>query len=75
MRAVKFCTKNLRLEESKTAFQTLQTDYAEIVTVHETDCFRRCLQCKVKPYCRVQLDTIEAVNADLLVEKVLEYIK
>lgn len=72
MRAVKFCENNLRRTESKEAMHILQRDYSDILKVYETDCFRRCLQCRLKPFCRIQLETIEADNAMELVDKVFQ---
>ncbi|EGQ27831.1 hypothetical protein HMPREF9372_0166 [Sporosarcina newyorkensis 2681] len=74
MRAVKFCENNLRRTGSEQAKETLQKEYSELVNVYETGCFRRCLRCRVKPFCQIQLQTIEAENAEALVEKVIRYV-
>lgn len=71
MRAVKFCKNNLRATESKKAMHILQQDYSHLLNVYETDCFRRCLQCRIKPFCRIQLQTIDADDAESLVQKVI----
>ncbi len=75
MRAAKFCERNLLFTEAKVAVERLERGFPEDVEVKIVDCFRRCLECRVKPFCRIQLTTIEAENADVLVEKVLEYIR
>ncbi|OMP66254.1 DUF1450 domain-containing protein [Domibacillus epiphyticus] len=74
MRAIKFCKKNLKVTESQIAKHIFQTNYSNLLNVYETDCFRRCLQCRVKPFCRIQLTTIEADDAKTLVDKVIQKI-
>ncbi|WP_240675707.1 DUF1450 domain-containing protein [Ammoniphilus sp. CFH 90114] len=71
----KFCERNVHTTEAKEAIDILQEQYASVVEVRVVDCFRRCLQCRVRPFCRIQLETIEAEGANELVEKVLENIK
>ncbi|WP_134701737.1 DUF1450 domain-containing protein [Ammoniphilus sp. YIM 78166] len=75
MRVAKFCERNLLYTEAKEAFLLLEREHSDKVTVRVVDCFRRCLMCRVKPFCRIQLTTIEAENADILVEKVLDSIR
>lgn len=75
LRVAKFCERNLLLPEAKDAFEQLERDYSKEVTVRIVDCFRRCLECRVKPFCRIQLNTVEAQNADTLVERVVERVR
>lgn len=74
MRAVKFCKNNLRRTTSTQAKEILQKDFSKLVNVYETGCFKRCLRCRIKPFCQIQLETIEAENAEELVERVVRYV-
>lgn len=75
MRVVKFCKRNVSRGLSRRAFEQLRTCHHQEVDVRITDCFRRCLECRVKPFCRIQLVTIEAQDEDALVHKVLQMIR
>lgn len=72
MRAAKFCERNVKVTEAGKAVEILRLDYKDEVEVCIVDCFRRCLECRVKPFSRIQLTTIEAGDADSLVKKILE---
>ncbi|MEW9667951.1 DUF1450 domain-containing protein [Ammoniphilus sp. 3BR4] len=68
----KFCERNVEGTDAKTAIQQLEREYSNEVEIRIVDCFRRCLQCRVKPFCRIQLTTIEAEHASALVDKVMQ---
>ncbi|MGF9714269.1 DUF1450 domain-containing protein [Paenibacillus sp. JMULE4] len=72
MRVAKFCERNIKSAGSGEAIDMLQRDYRDEVSVVVVDCFRRCLQCREKPFCRIQLTTIEANDAKALVEKIIQ---
>jgi uncharacterized protein YuzB (UPF0349 family) len=75
MRSVKFCERNVKVTEAREAVEILRRDYAHEVKVYVVDCFRRCLECRVKPFCRIQLTTVEADDGKKLIEKVLETVR
>lgn len=72
MRAAKFCKQNVKVTEAGKAVEILRRNYEDEVEVYVVDCFRRCLECRVKPFSRIQLTTIEAGDADSLVQKILQ---
>lgn len=74
MRAAKFCERNVKVTEAGKAADILRRDYEDEVEVCVVDCFRRCLECRVKPFSRIQLTTVEAGDADSLVQKILQAI-
>jgi uncharacterized protein YuzB (UPF0349 family) len=71
MRVAKFCKQNVQLGGAREAVDILRRDYHEDVEVLITDCFRRCLECRAKPFCRIQLTTVEAKDAKKLVDEIL----
>jgi uncharacterized protein YuzB (UPF0349 family) len=75
MRVAKFCERNLKATEADEAIRILQRDYQGDVEVRVVDCFRLCLECRVKPFCRIQLTTIEAADAKTLVEKIIHTVR
>ena len=72
MRVAKFCERNVERTESSEAVSILRKKYSDVVQVQVVDCFRRCLECRRKPFCRIQFDTIESSDAESLVEKIIE---
>lgn len=72
MRTAKFCERNFPAKE---AIDLLKKKYTNDMKVVVVDCFRRCLQCRIKPFCRIQLETIEATDPLTLVEKVLQQVR
>lgn len=72
MRVAKFCERNIQVTDAAKVIDTLRQDYPDVVKVNVVDCFRRCLECRVKPFCRIQLTTVEANDGETLVRKVLE---
>ncbi|MCF8565529.1 YuzB family protein [Alicyclobacillus tolerans] len=75
MRVAKFCKRNVSRGLSRKAVERLKKFHRKEVDVQIVDCFHRCLQCRVKPFCRIQLTTIEAPDSDALVKKVLEAVR
>ncbi|RBW69581.1 DUF1450 domain-containing protein [Bacillus taeanensis] len=75
MRSAKFCERNVKVTEAGEAVDILQRDYADEVKVYVVDCFRRCLECRVKPFSRIQLTTIEAKDGETLVNKIIETVR
>lgn len=75
MRVAKFCERNITFAGTGEAIDILRRDYQDEVSVAVVDCFRRCLQCRVKPFCRIQLTTIEANDAKALVDKVIQTVR
>jgi uncharacterized protein YuzB (UPF0349 family) len=75
MRVIKFCERNIKVTDADKVFDLLRLYYQNDVEVRIVDCFRRCLECRVRPFCRIQLTTIEAKDAGSLVNKILEAIK
>lgn len=49
----------------------LQREYGGQIEVRVMDCFRRCLECRKRPFCRMQLRTIEAEDTAELIEKIM----
>ncbi len=72
MRVAKFCERNIEFTDADQAIKSLRQNYKGDVDVRIVDCFRRCLRCRVKPFCRIQLTTIEAEDAKSLVQQILQ---
>lgn len=75
MRVAKFCEQNIKTTAAGKALNILSTQHQEVVDTRIVDCFRRCLECRVKPFCRIQLTTVEADDANSLVTKILQTLK
>ncbi|MBP1154277.1 MULTISPECIES: DUF1450 domain-containing protein [unclassified Paenibacillus] len=75
MRVAKFCERNIKSAGTSEAIDILRRDYQGDVSVAVVDCFRRCLQCRVKPFCRIQLTTIEANDAKALVDQIIQTVQ
>jgi uncharacterized protein YuzB (UPF0349 family) len=75
MRVAKFCERNIEVTEAGKVINILGQDYKDEVEVCVVDCFRRCLECRVKPFCRIQLTTIEADGEKTLVKKILQIVR
>lgn len=75
MRVAKFCENNLQSAGTDEVIQILQREHRDEVEVRIVDCFRRCLACRVKPFCRIQLTTIEADDAAALVEQIRLFVR
>jgi uncharacterized protein YuzB (UPF0349 family) len=75
MRVAKFCERNVQFTDADKAIEILQQHYQDKVEVRVVDCFRRCLRCRVQPFCRIQLTTIEANNADDLVLQIVQAVQ
>ncbi|MCP8969989.1 DUF1450 domain-containing protein [Ectobacillus ponti] len=67
-RVVQFCHNNKPGQE---AVDLLQREYGGQIEVRVMDCFRRCLECRKRPFCRMQLRTIEAEDTAELIEKIM----
>ncbi|MFD0825518.1 DUF1450 domain-containing protein [Neobacillus sp. M.A.Huq-85] len=72
MRVAKFCEQNIKVTDIDKVIDHLRTYYQNDVDVSIVDCFRRCLECRVRPFCRIQLTTIEADDAGSLINKLLQ---
>ncbi|MCM3117831.1 YuzB family protein [Neobacillus sp. MER 74] len=75
MRVAKFCERNIKVTDADKVIDLLRLHYQNDVDVSIVDCFRRCLECRVRPFCRIQLTTIEADDAESLVNKILQTVK
>lgn len=75
MRVVKFCERNIKVTDADKVIDLLRMHFQKDVEVRIVDCFRRCLACGERPFCRIQLTTIEAKDAGSLVSKILQAIK
>jgi uncharacterized protein YuzB (UPF0349 family) len=75
MRVAKFCERNIKVTDTDKAIELLRLRYHNEVDVSIVDCFRRCLECRVRPFCRIQLTTIEADDAETLINKILQTVK
>jgi uncharacterized protein YuzB (UPF0349 family) len=75
MRVAKFCERNIEFTDADKAMEILQVNYKEDVEIRVVDCFRRCLRCRVQPFCRIQLTTIEADDAESLVKRILQAVQ
>ncbi|MCM3790533.1 YuzB family protein [Domibacillus indicus] len=72
MRVAKFCKRNIEATEAGKVINILRRDYQGIVEPKTVGCFKRCLECRVTPFCRIQLTTIEAKNVNALVKKIIQ---
>ncbi|MFC3884475.1 DUF1450 domain-containing protein [Bacillus songklensis] len=75
VRVAKFCERNIKVTPAGEAIDILRRSYQDDVEVRIVDCFRRCLECRVKPFCRIQLTTMEADKPEILVEKILQTVR
>lgn len=75
MRVAKFCERNIQFTEAGKAIESLRQNYTEYVEVRVVDCFRRCLRCRVQPFCRIQLTTVEASDGESLVKQILQAVQ
>jgi uncharacterized protein YuzB (UPF0349 family) len=75
MRVAKFCERNIKVTDADKVIDLLRLHYQNVVDVSIVDCFSRCLECRVRPFCRIQLTTIEADNAGSLINKILQTVK
>ncbi|KAA9032411.1 DUF1450 domain-containing protein [Niallia endozanthoxylica] len=74
MRVAMFCERNVEFTDADQAIKSLRQNYQDEVEVRVVDCFRRCLKCRVQPFCRIQLTTIEADDAKGLVQQILQVV-
>ncbi|NHN30538.1 DUF1450 domain-containing protein [Paenibacillus agricola] len=74
-RVAKFCKRNVERTEAASVVDLLRKDFAEEVDVSIVDCFRRCLQCHVLPFCRIQLTTIEDGDAQVLAKRIMDQVR
>jgi len=75
MRVAKFCERNVKVTDADKVIELLHLHYQNVVDVRIVDCFNRCLECRVRPFCRIQLTTIEADDAGSLINKILQTVK
>jgi uncharacterized protein YuzB (UPF0349 family) len=75
MRVAKFCVRNIQFTEAGKAIESLRQNYNESIEVRVVDCFRRCLKCRVQPFCRIQLTTVEASDGKSLVKQILQAVQ
>jgi uncharacterized protein YuzB (UPF0349 family) len=75
MKVAKFCERNVEVTGANKVIDILRRDYQDDLAVCVVDCFRRCLECRVKPFCRIQLTTIEDNNEEVLVKKILQTVR
>lgn len=75
MRVAKFCKRNVERTEATNVVGILRRDFSSEVEVCVVDCFRRCLQCHVKPFSRIQLTTLEEDDAQTLVESIMNMVR
>lgn len=75
MRVAKFCERNIEFTDAGKAIKILRQNYKDEVEVVITDCFRRCLRCRELPFCRIQLTTIEANDAETLVKQIVQTVR
>ncbi|NYE04363.1 uncharacterized protein YuzB (UPF0349 family) [Bacillus niacini] len=75
MRVAKFCERNIKVTDADKVIDLLSLHYQNTVDVRIVDCFSRCLECRVRPFCRIQLTTIEADDAESLINKILQTVK
>lgn len=73
-RIVKFCETNVKVTNVAQVINILKNDYRDVLEVRIVDCFKRCLECRKKPFCRIQLHTIESSNSKTLVEQIIQSI-
>jgi uncharacterized protein YuzB (UPF0349 family) len=72
MRVAKFCKRNLERTAAAEVVNLLRREHSAQVEVCIVDCFTRCLQCHVKPFCRIQLTTLEADSGPMLVQRIMD---
>jgi uncharacterized protein YuzB (UPF0349 family) len=75
MRVAKFCERNSKVTDADKVIDLLRLHYQNDIEVSIVDCFSRCLECRVRPFCRIQLTTIEADDAGSLINKILQTVK
>lgn len=75
MKAAMFCVRNVGDTSASEALDILIRDHGNEVKVRILDCLRRCLECRVKPFCKIQLTIIEANDAETLVENTLRTVR
>jgi uncharacterized protein YuzB (UPF0349 family) len=75
MRVAKFCRRNVERTEAANVVEILRKDFSSEVEVCVVDCFRRCLQCHVKPFSRIQLTTLEDDDAQALVNRIMDKVR
>ncbi|MFJ5760473.1 DUF1450 domain-containing protein [Neobacillus sp. NPDC093182] len=75
MRVAKFCERNIQVTDADKVIDLLRLHYQTDVDVCIVDCFSRCLECRVRPFCRIQLTTIEADDAGNLINKIFQAVK
>ena len=75
MRVAKFCERNIKVTDADKVIELLRLHFQNDVDVRIVDCFSRCLECRVRPFCRIQLTTIEADDAESLINKILQTVK
>ncbi|WP_373889903.1 DUF1450 domain-containing protein [Neobacillus cucumis] len=75
MRVAKFCERNIEFTEADKAIESLRMNYRDDIEIRVVDCFRRCLKCRVQPFCRIRLTTIEANDAEALVKQILKAVQ
>jgi hypothetical protein len=75
MRVAKFCERNIKVTDADRVIELLRLHYKKDVDVRIVDCFSRCLECRVRPFCRIQLTTIEADDAGSLINRILQTVK
>lgn len=75
MRVAKFCKRNIKVTDADKVIDLLRLHYQNDVDVRIVDCFSRCLECRVRPFCRIQLTTIEADDCGSLINKILQTVK
>jgi uncharacterized protein YuzB (UPF0349 family) len=75
MRVAKFCERNIKVTDADKVIDFLRLRYQTDIGVSIVDCFSRCLECRVRPFCRIQLTTIEADDAGSLINKILQTVK
>lgn len=75
MRVAKFCERNIEFTDVGKVIERLRQNYKNDVEIRVVDCFRRCLNCRIQPFCRIQLTTIESNNAEDLVKQILQAVQ
>ena len=75
MKVIKFGEQNIKLSETIKTIKTLQQKRYDNIEICIVDCFRRCLRCRMMPFCRIQLITIEAKDEESLVEKIIQTVQ
>ena len=75
MRVAKFCKRNVDRTEAASVIELLRRDFSGDIDVCIVDCLRRCLQCHVKPFSRIQLTTLEEDDAEILVQSIMDNVR